>query len=196
MIDLCLSSRTWCIVPPLNIVFHGGMEVSYHDLFGVVVCVHSGMVVELCWKIFFSFIFFSLFSLSKYKCVIFIYLFIVCNLVIVILIVNFFLSFFFSFFFNFISYHLISFNFYIKFGPYSFYCFFTFFLQLNLVFNFIPRHLNSNYFYIKFSLQSFNFYFFFVLNPFLLPFFLISPVIILLILNFALLFIRVCLLWD
>ena len=66
----------------------------------------------------------------------------------------------------FIPYHLVLFEFYIKFGSHSFDCYFLYiyiyiyFSWLNLFFNFIPRHFMSFYFYIIYGRYSFNCSFF------------------------------------
>jgi hypothetical protein len=77
------------------------------------------------------------------------------------------------FFFNFIHQHLISFNFYIKFGLYFFISiFFLFFNQLLIIFfNFITQKFISFDFYIQFHPHSFYFFnhfldlFFFQFHP-------------------------------
>jgi hypothetical protein len=73
----------------------------------------------------------------------------------------------------FFSIHPLTFDFYIKFGSYFFYCYFFLILFLieTLFFNFIPYNLIL-FFCAKFGSHSFQIYFFFFLNLFLVDFFL------------------------
>ena len=110
---------------------------------------------------------FSVFPPSYGKLQKFPFIFSIKNLIFIILLL--FIWFFFcNFFLKFYSYHLILFNFYTKFGPYSFNCYlFIYYLFSNWIF-FSNSSLNIWFQFILVS-NLINFLFitiYFVLNPF------------------------------
>ena len=96
------------------------LKVSCCDFFVVAIYVHNKVVIVGSDEFFFLFSLFFIFSFSKNKCVFSFIFFIQFGFFFIAICFVFFKIFFIDFFFNFIPYYLISFIFYIKFGPYFF----------------------------------------------------------------------------
>jgi len=115
--------------------------------------------LELTEYFFFSFLLGFRTNMPMYKGVLSFFSF---NLVFILLITIYFIYFIFFywfFFFNFVPHHLVSFNFYIKFGPHSFNCCFFLFL-IEFCFQFRFSTFDFNLFLCEFDHHSFYCYLF------------------------------------